>query len=47
MSKDEDSSSAATVAPKTYTHVQPRVDPEWYQAEIPLSYEGPLPTEGR
>lgn len=44
MSNDESSSG---VPVKTYTHVPPRIDPEWYQAEIPYPCRGPLPPEGK
>lgn len=44
MSNDESSSGAPV---KTYTHVPPRIDPEWYQAEIPYPCRGPLPPEGK
>ena len=52
MSKEDitttTSSSSASISSvaKVYPHVQPRIDPEWYQADIPFAYEGPLTTEG-
>lgn len=47
MPTKDEAPSSSSVLPKVYAHVQPRIDPEWYQAEIPFSYEGPLTTEGR